>query len=147
MLSVDFASTNVIFYFKYRSNDGSYSRGVLSDSSYEYGKKRSLVSIKLCFISWVIELVGFVLFAASYTILHEFGIKYLHYPDCIGVNVVIPLVHLMQDDETKGIIAEENWYQGIRHMLGIHQTKPTLLTNLQTVKDIRQKNQEELPQK
>ena len=26
----------------------------------------------------------------------------------------------MNDEETKGIIAEENWYQGFRHMLGIH---------------------------
>ena len=27
----------------------------------------------------------------------------------------------MNDEETKGIIAEENWYQGIRHMLGIYK--------------------------
>ena len=35
--------------------------------------------------------------------------------------VIIPIVFLMNDEETKGIIAEENWYQGIRHMLGIYK--------------------------
>ena len=27
----------------------------------------------------------------------------------------------MNDEETKGIIAEENWYQGIKHMLGLYK--------------------------
>ena len=36
------------------------------------------------------------------------------------MNVIIPIVYLMNDEETKGIIAEEGWYQGIRHMMGIY---------------------------
>ena len=34
--------------------------------------------------------------------------------------VVIPFIHLLNDEDTKGIIANENWYQGLRHMLGIY---------------------------
>jgi hypothetical protein len=29
----------------------------------------------------------------------------------------------MNDEETKGIISEEGWYQGIRHMLGYYEKK------------------------
>ena len=36
------------------------------------------------------------------------------------MDVIIPIVYLMNDEETKGIIAEEGWYQGIRHMMGIY---------------------------
>ena len=36
------------------------------------------------------------------------------------MNVIIPIVYLMNDEETKGIIAEEGWYQGIRYMLGTY---------------------------
>ena len=28
----------------------------------------------------------------------------------------------MNDEETKTVISEEGWYQGLRHMLGIHVT-------------------------
>ena len=102
-----------------RSNEESYSRGVLSDQSYERGKKRSLVSLKMCVISWLIELAGGI-FAVSFVTLHNLGFHNLHYPDCIVTFVIIPLVHLMNDEETKTVISEEGWYQGLRHMLGIY---------------------------
>ena len=41
------------------------------------------------------------------------------------MNMIIPFVYLMNDEETKGIISEENWIQGLRHMLGVYnQSKP-----------------------
>ena len=103
----------------YRSNDESYARRVLSDESYERGENRRVVSLKMCFISWLLECLGMT-FAASLTLLHSYGLHNLHYPDCIIMNVIIPIVYLMNDEDTKGIIAEESWYQGIRHMLGIY---------------------------
>ena len=43
--------------------------------------------------------------------------------------VIIPSVYLMNDQATKNIISEEGWYQGLRHMLGIHnQIKPEKLS-------------------
>ena len=71
----------------------------------------------MCAISWLIELVGGVL-AVSLVTLHNLGFHNLHYPDCIIMSIVIPLGHLMNDEETKGIISEEGWYQGLRNMLG-----------------------------
>ena len=109
-----------------RSSNESYAKGVLSDANYEYGKKRSLVSMKICSISWFIELVCLILMLIS--VLSTFGQlgsndsrhTYVNYPDCICMFVIIPLVHLLNNEETKGVIATESWYQGLRHMLGIH---------------------------
>ena len=91
----------------------------MSDQSYERGKKRSLVSLKMCVISWLIELAG-GLFAVSFVTLPNLGFHNLHYPDCIVTFVTIPLVHLMNDEDTKTVISEDGWYQGLRHMLGIY---------------------------
>jgi len=55
--------------------------------------------------------------------LYQLGIHNLHFIDAIVMFLVIPFLHLTNDDDTKAIICEENWYQGIRHMLGIYKEK------------------------
>ena len=72
---------------------------------------------------WLYEILAFVSTLLT-PLLHKFGIPNLHYPDAILVSVVIPFVNLMNDEVTKGIISEENWYQGLRYMLGIY-VEPT----------------------
>jgi hypothetical protein len=105
-----------------RSNDASYSRGVLSETSYLRGKKRSLISLQMCFLGWLYELFSiFSLIITPFLLKH--GIPNLHFIDAIIMFLVIPLFHLMNDEDTKEIIFEENWYQGIRHMLGIYNEK------------------------
>ena len=37
--------------------------------------------------------------------------------------IIIPMVHLINDAETKYIILEKGWFNGIRHLLGIYETK------------------------
>ena len=74
--------------------------------------------MKMCIIGWLIELIGTLLFV-SFTYLHSFGVRFLHIVDCIIINVIIPFVYLMNDEETKGTITEEGWYHGMRNMLGI----------------------------
>ena len=37
--------------------------------------------------------------------------------------VIIPMVHLINDAETKYIILEKGWCNGIRHLLGTYETK------------------------
>ena len=74
----------------------------------------------MCLIGCLLEDLGSV-FVVLFTILHSLGLHNLHYPDCIIMNLIIPFVYLMNDEETKGIIAEENWYQGIKHMLGLYK--------------------------
>ena len=102
-----------------RSNDESFAKKLLSEASYERGENRRIVSLKMCVISWLLECVG-LLSMASITLLHTLGLHNIHYPDCIIMNVIIPIVYLMNDEETKGIIAEESWFQGIRYMMGMY---------------------------
>ena len=117
------------YFFIERSDEDSFSRGITSQKCFERNKKRSLVSLKMCVISWLIELKIGVL-AVSMVSLHDLGFHNLHYPDCIIISLIIPLVHLMNDEVTKGIIAEEGWYQGIRDLLGIYvQVAPNQPTN------------------
>ena len=103
-----------MFYF--RSNKESFLRGVLSERSFERGNKRRLVSLKICFMSWRYELIG-VIFTILTPILRELGFRKAYYFDAILMFVVIPFLHLMNDEDTKTIVTEENWIRGLRHML------------------------------
>ena len=76
----------------------------------------------MCFMAWIYELIA-TLSALLTPYLKKHGIPNLYYPDAIIMFVVIPFVHLMNDEDTKSIILEENWYQGLRHMLGIHTSQ------------------------
>jgi hypothetical protein len=109
----------VIYFF--RSNEDSFLRGVVSEGSYNNGNKRRLVSLKICFMSWMYEFIGvvFTLFAPP---LKDLGFYYLYFPDAILMFVIIPSIHIMNDEDTK---AEEGWIQGIRYMLKIrNQVEP-----------------------
>ena len=51
------------------------------------------------------------------------GVANAYYADSVLCFVVIPCVHLMNNEDTKAVVFGESWYHGIRHMLGIY-TKP-----------------------
>ena len=42
--------------------------------------------------------------------------------------ILIPFVHLLNEEETKTVITEENWYNGIKHALGLYR-KPETVSN------------------
>ena len=73
----------------------------------------------MCFMGWLNELIAIV-FACLTPVLHQFGIPNLHMIDCTMMFVLIPFLYLLNDEETNGIISDENWYQGIRYLLGIY---------------------------
>ena len=112
---------NVKYYIEivylYRDADHSFLKGVLTVDTYEYGKSRTMVSLKLCFWSWLYELFGTAVTVLSPT-LHSLGIRYYYYVDAIIMFLVIPFCHLMNDDETKATIIERGWYQGVKFMAG-----------------------------
>jgi hypothetical protein len=56
-------------------------------------------------------------------ILQNRGLHNSHFADALVMFVFIPFSHLINDEETKAIIAEESWYQGLRHMIGIYKAK------------------------
>ena len=51
--------------------------------------------------------------------IQEFSIPNIHFPDVILMFVVIPFIHLLNDEDTKGIIFDQGWIQGIKYVLGI----------------------------
>ena len=114
-----------------RSNDDSFARGVISERLYRKGNARSIVSLKMCFMGWLYELIASFMAILSPT-LHKYGMPNTYMIDPILMFVVIPLVHLLNDEETKGIITEENWYQGLRYMMGIYNEPPHPSTIPQT---------------
>ena len=69
-------------------------------------------------MSWLYELIGIVFVLLTPT-LNDLGIYYLYFPDAILMFVILPFNHIMNDEDTKAIIAERGWIQGIRHMLNI----------------------------
>ena len=73
----------------------------------------------MCFMAWMYELLA-TLSAGLSPYLHKLGVPNLYYPDAIIMFVVIPFVYLMNDEDTKTIILEKNWYQGLRNVLGLY---------------------------
>ena len=74
-------------------------------------------------MGWLYELLSIASIVLT-PILTNSGVPNIHWIDAIIMFFAIPFVHLLNDEETKGIISEENWYEGIRHLLGIYIKKP-----------------------
>ena len=47
------------------------------------------------------------------------GMQHQYYIDVILMFWGIPFIHLMNDEDTKGVIVERSWYRGFRHMAGL----------------------------
>ena len=99
--------------------------GAISEDSFVRGEKRSLISLQMCFMGWLYELLAIVagLLGAliGYQMQHELSIPNIHFPDVILVFLLIPFIHLLNDEDTKGIIFDRGWIQGIKFVLGIHK--------------------------
>ena len=69
-------------------------------------------------ITWLIEVISSLMLVAIPS-MNSFGYRRLHHTDCIITLIIIPAVYIINDEETRGVIAEESWYQGFRYILGI----------------------------
>ena len=85
-----------------------------------------MISLKICFIGWLYEIAG-GLFTLLTPAIRSFGVPNAYYPDAVLMFVIIPFTHLMNNEETKAIIFDENWYQGIMHALDIQKKNRSLL--------------------
>ena len=101
----------------YRDANASRLTGVVSEENYANGQRRTMISLNICFSSWLFELLGTVITLLSPT-LQALGIRYYYYFDAIIMFLVIPFCHLMNDEATKGVVLQSGWYQGFRHMAG-----------------------------
>ena len=79
----------------------------------------------MCIISWLIEIFGTLCHVMFVLLISHIGIAGIHYIEAITMFIVIPFVHLMNDEETKGIIADEGLYAGLKSMLGLKRAKKT----------------------
>ena len=52
--------------------------------------------------------------------LYDLKIPNIHFPDAIITSIVIPFIHILNDEISKGIISQHGWIQGIRYTLGIY---------------------------
>ena len=106
----------------HRDNDESFARGVLSNSNYKLDKKRSLVSLRMCIIGWLVEILG-TLCHVLFLWLNSMGLAGMHYVEGVIMFIIIPLVYLMNDDDTKGVIVDEGWIQGLKYLAGLRNNK------------------------
>ena len=76
----------------------------------------------MCYMGCIYEILASVAALLSALLgsqIQEFSIPNIHFPDVILMFVVIPFVHLLNDEDTKGIIFDQGWIQGIKYVLGI----------------------------
>ena len=71
------------------------------------------MSFKICFIGWVYELIG-TLFAIATPLIRQAGVHNAYFVDALMMFVGIPLIHLINDEDIKAVMAEEGWYQGLK---------------------------------
>ena len=116
----------------HRNTDDSFLKGVLTEETYEYGNSRTMVSLKICFLSWLYELIGTIITAVSPTLV-SLGLRHIYFIDSLIMFLVIPFCHLMNDEETKGVIVERGWFQGLKQMAGFpDQIVPTNAHEIQS---------------
>ena len=96
-----------------RQNRESYLNGITSQRGYHISNIRRILSLRICSIGWIYELIG-SLFIFSAPFLHEGGLHNAYFIDTLMMFVGIPLVHLINDEDIKTVIAEEGWCQGVR---------------------------------
>ena len=79
-----------------------------------------MLSVKICVLGLVCELLGGLITMAT-PLLKIFGLSYpLYYIDAILMFVVVPIIHLSNDEVTKTIIIERGYCQALRHMIGFN---------------------------
>ena len=96
--------------------------GAISADSFLRGERRSLISLQMCFMGCIYEILAMVAALLSALLgsqIQEFNIPNIHFPDVVLMFVVIPFIHLLNDEDTKGIIFDQGWIQCLKYVLGI----------------------------
>ena len=78
---------------------------------------RRTISLKICFMGWLMELVGTAMTMLTPT-LRSYGLHHLYYPDAIVVFIMIPFIHVMNEENVKIVVFERGWFQALMHIFG-----------------------------
>jgi hypothetical protein len=112
--------------FSNSDNYKSFLNGVATQQRYENDETRRLTSLNACVTGWLTEVLLVILLGITLLLKH-YGFRNIFYPFFGFVNIttrviILPLIQIMNsDEETKNIIREENWYQGMKHTIGIYK--------------------------
>ena len=98
----------------------SYEIGVLSEAHYEYAEKRSIISLKMCILGWIYELISTTFVMIAPLLKFKYDLPNTYFVDPITLFVVVPFLYLFNDDEAKEIVYNESWYQGIKYVFGVY---------------------------
>ena len=77
--------------------------------------------MKMCFLGWLYEFIVLFCLIFSTIIRDNYNIPNIYFPDAILSFMLVPFLHLMNDEETKLIIYEENWFEAIKYVFGIRE--------------------------
>ena len=75
----------------------------------------------MCFWGWLYDFIALFSNVFSTVLRDNFNIPNIHIPDAMVSFVLIPFLHLMNDEETKLIIFLENWFEGIKYVFGLRE--------------------------
>ena len=103
----------------------------MGEDSHTKSEKRRLVSLQMTVVAWLYEFLS-VLSVFLSPILKKYHINHIHFVDCLIMFVIIPTHYLINDEDTRTVIVNGGWYQGLRFILGIQrQIAPMIPPNSQ----------------
>ena len=98
--------------------------GVYNEEQYDQCRKRSIISLQMCFWGWLYELLSYIVLIIRPILKHKYGFSNTYFWDIVMWFVVIPFLHILNDDDTKEIISQESWLHGLKFMFGIYKPRP-----------------------
>ena len=141
--------TNQLEPFHFRSNKRQLEIGVYNDNLYHESEKRSIISLQMCFMSWLYEVLStiFLLILPYLKQKHEIHNTYITYP--VIMFITIPGLHILNDEDTRAVIYREGWFGGFKLMLGIYtqsqeENRPTRRNKNVRLNNLEARNNQEV---
>ena len=108
--------------------------GVYNDEQYHQSRKRSIISLQMCFLGFLIEIMDNIFIVVIESVLkYKYGFSNTYLCDVVLMFVMNPFLLFLNDDDTKEIIGQEGWIQGLKFMLEIY--KPQAEENTQNYRN------------
>ena len=119
---------------QFRSDKQQLEIGVYNDEQYHQSRKRSIISLQMCFLGFLIEIMDNIFIVIIESILkYKYGFSNTYLCDVVLMFVMTPFLLFLNDDDTKEIIDQEGWIQGLKFMLEIY--KPQAEENTQNYRN------------
>ena len=106
-----------------RSDADSFRKGIINEQKLYRLETRRLVSMKVCGIGLLMEFIG-GFFRMLNPVLRIIGLKYSFIPhllDALMVFVVVPVIHLLNDESTKTFLVQKEYYKALKSIFSFKQ--------------------------